>query len=97
MLRSLQPSDAWAVAAFVAFARGITAMRADRHEHRTPSSGINATSDWSVSRQGEPRLEELMEDPMMGLIWRRDGLEPVHARQTLRELQAVVRAGRRAA
>jgi hypothetical protein len=72
-------------------------MRADRHEHRTPSSGINATSDWSVGRQGEPRLEELMEDPMMGLIWRRDGLEPVHARQTLRELQAVVRAGRRAA
>lgn len=97
MLKDPQPSDAWAPAAFVAFARGIIGMHADCHEHRTPSSGINATSDWSVGRKGEPRLEELMEDPMMGLIWRRDGLEPVHARQTLRELQAVVRAGRRAA
>lgn len=71
-------------------------MHADRQESRKPSSGINA-SDWSVGRKGEPRLEELMDDPMMGLIWRRDGLEPVHARQTLRELQAFVRAGRRAA
>lgn len=72
-------------------------MHADRQESRKPSSGIKPNSDWSVGRKGEPRLEELMEDPMMGLIWRRDGLEPVHARQTLRELQAVVRAGRCAA
>ncbi len=72
-------------------------MRADRHEHRTPSSGIAGASDWNVGRTGEPRLEELLEDPMMGLIWRRDGLEPMRARQTLRELQAFVRAGRQTA
>lgn len=50
-----------------------------------------------MGRKGEPRLEELMEDPMMGLIWRRDGLEPIRARQTLRELQAFVQAARQAA
>jgi hypothetical protein len=72
-------------------------MRADHQEQRTPSSGITTTSDWSIGRRGEPRLEELMEDPMMGLIWRRDGLEPMRARQTLRELQAFVRAGRKVA
>ena len=33
---------------------------------------------------------------MMGLIWRRDGLEPPRARQTLLELQAMVRAGQEA-
>ena len=70
-------------------------MHGDRQEQRKPLSGIKTSSDWGVGRRGEPRLEELMEDPMMGLIWRRDGLEPVHARQTLRELQAFVRAGRR--
>ena len=52
-----------------------------------------AAGDWSFGTAGEPRLEELMEDPMMGLIWRRDGLDPPRARQTLFELQAMVRAG----
>ncbi|MGD9508173.1 MAG: hypothetical protein AB7I59_15005 [Geminicoccaceae bacterium] len=37
-----------------------------------------------------------MEDPIMGLLWRRDGLEPNRARQTLRELGAIVRARREA-
>jgi hypothetical protein len=35
-----------------------------------------------------------MEDPIMGLLWQRDGLEPSRARQTLCELRAIVRAGR---
>ena len=69
-------------------------MHGDRQEQRKPCFGIKSGSDWDVGRKGEPRLEELMEDPMMGLIWRRDGLEPKRARQTLRELQAIVRAGR---
>jgi hypothetical protein len=69
-------------------------MQADRQERRPQPSGIAASADWDMSRRGEPRLEELMEDPMMGLIWRRDGLEPVQARQTLRELQAIVQSGR---
>ncbi len=72
-------------------------MGADRQEHGSRSSGIAVTSDWDTGRLGEPRLEELMEDPMMGLIWRRDGLEPMRARETLRELQAIVRAVRQEA
>ena len=50
--------------------------------------------DWTTERNGEPCLEELMEDPMMGLIWRRDGLEPPRARQTVLELKDIVRARR---
>ena len=73
---------------------GVIGMQADRQEHRPQPSGIAVSTDWNMSRNGEPRLEELMEDPMMGLIWRRDGLEPVRARETLRELQAIVQAGR---
>jgi hypothetical protein len=72
-------------------------MRADRQEHRPLSAGVSTGTDWSMGRKGEPRLEELMEDPMMGLIWRRDGLEPIRARQTLRELQAFIQAARQAA
>lgn len=72
-------------------------MHADRQEDRPQSSGIAVSSDWSMGRKGEPRLEELMEDPMMGLIWRRDGLEPIHARETMRELQAIVQGTRQAA
>ena len=77
--------------------RGVIGMHADRQEHRPHTSGIAVSSEWSLGRKGEPRLEELMEDPMMSLIWRRDGLEPVRARETLRELQAIVQAGRQAA
>ena len=33
---------------------------------------------------------------MMGLLWRRDGLEPTRVRETIRELRAIVRAGREA-
>jgi hypothetical protein len=38
-----------------------------------------------------------MEDPLMGLIWRRDGIDAARGRETLRELQAIVRAGRECA
>ena len=72
-------------------------MHADRQEYRPQTFEIAVSCEWSLGRKGEPRLEELMEDPMMSLIWRRDGLEPVRARQTLRELQAIVQAGRQAA
>ena len=58
--------------------------------HRQKKTALNKIQ---IIRR-EPRLEELMEDPMMGLLWRRDGLEPRRARQTLRELQAMVQAGR---
>jgi hypothetical protein len=72
-------------------------MHADRHEHRSQPSGNAVAADWTLGQNREPRLEELLEDPMMGLIWRRDGLEPIRARQTLRELQAIVRGGGRSA
>ena len=67
-------------------------MRDDRQGHASTRAG--GAGDWRFDTAGEPRLEELMEDPMMGLIWRRDGLEPPRARQTVIELQAIVRAGR---
>ena len=69
-------------------------MQADRHERRLHGSGITG-GEWGFDGRREPRLEELMEDPMMGLIWRRDGLEPVRARQTVRELQAIVQGAAR--
>ena len=71
-------------------------MRADRHEHGLQRSAT-VTGDWGSRQAGEPRLEELMEDPIMGLIWQRDGLEPIRARETLMELRAIVRASRECA
>jgi hypothetical protein len=41
--------------------------------------------------RGEPRLDDLLDDPMMHLLWRSDGLEPHTARATIRALQALVR------
>ena len=69
-------------------------MRADPREHGRQPLAASVPGDWTAHCSGEPRLDELMEDPIMGLIWRRDGLEPVQARETLRELQSIVRAGR---
>jgi hypothetical protein len=50
---------------------------------------------WEHREQGEPRLDELLDDPMMGLLWRRDRLEPSLARAAVRALQALVRDGGR--
>lgn len=69
-------------------------MREKRQDQVSQPTSSVVLDGWNVTRRGEPRLEELMEDPIMGLIWRRDGLEPSRARQTLRELRAIVRAGR---
>jgi hypothetical protein len=66
-------------------------QRQDQVTQPTPSV---VRDGWGSSRRGEPRLEELMEDPIMGLLWQRDGLEPSRARQTLCELRAIIRAGR---
>jgi hypothetical protein len=69
-------------------------MREKRQDQVSQPTSSVVLDGWNATRRGEPRLEELMEDPIMGLIWRRDGLEPSRARQTLRELRAIVRAGR---
>ena len=66
--------------------------REDGSRHAAP-----AADGWHGRQSGEPRLEELMEDPLMGLIWRRDGIDAVRGRATLLELQAIVRAGRECA
>ena len=66
--------------------------REDGSRHAAP-----AADGWHGRQSGEPRLEELIEDPLMGLIWRRDGIDAVRGRATLLELQAIVRAGRECA
>jgi hypothetical protein len=50
---------------------------------------------WKFRERGEPRLDELLDDPMMGLLWRRDRLEPSLARAAVRALQALVQDGGR--
>jgi hypothetical protein len=50
---------------------------------------------WQSREKGEPCLDELLDDPMMELLWRRDGLEPRRARDAVLALQALVRGGGR--
>jgi hypothetical protein len=71
-------------------------MRQQRQDQVSQPTSSVIRDGWNSTRRGEPRLEELMEDPIMGLLWQRDGLEPSRARQTLCELRAIVRAGREA-
>lgn len=47
--------------------------------------------EWARRCSGEPRLEELLEDPIMRLIWRRDRLDPYVARARVRALQTALR------
>jgi hypothetical protein len=65
-------------------------MRDERQEHGSPRVATAGGDEWRFDFAREPRLEELMEDPIMGLIWRRDGIEPPRARQTVLELQAII-------
>lgn len=71
-------------------------MMAQRQDHVAKPSAPVVLDGWSATRRGEPRLEELMEDPIMDLLWRRDGIEPRRARETLCKLRAIVRAGQEA-
>jgi hypothetical protein len=51
---------------------------------------------WAAGGGLEPSLAELLEDPIMVLLWASDGLDPAAARATMRSLQALVRdQGRR--
>jgi hypothetical protein len=40
---------------------------------------------------GEPSLDELLDDPMMHLLWRRDRLEPDTARAIVYALEVLMR------
>jgi hypothetical protein len=55
--------------------------------------GSSVHAGWSV-RGGEPRLDELVSDPIMDLLWQRDRLEPSIARARLSALRAMVRKRR---
>jgi hypothetical protein len=46
---------------------------------------------WVANGRQEPPLVELLEDPMMALLWASDGLDPAAGRATVRALQALVR------
>ena len=47
--------------------------------------------DWLWTCSGEPPLEELLNDPLMRLLWQADGLEPREARVAVRRLQVLIR------
>ena len=46
---------------------------------------------WALQGGREPPLAELLEDPLMALLWRSDGLDPAAARATVHALQLRVR------
>jgi hypothetical protein len=46
---------------------------------------------WVAGGRREPSLAELLEDPMMALLWASDDLDPAAGRATVRSLQALVR------
>lgn len=45
---------------------------------------------WLIERGNEPSLNELLEDPIMDLLWRADGLDPITARATVLDLRALM-------
>ena len=60
--------------------------------------GGQATAEgaWRPEAGREPPLAELLDDPIMALLWRADKLDPAAARATVRALQARVPAVTRA-
>ena len=68
-------------------------------EHRSAGlerAGQRTADDgrWDPRGNGEPCLDDLLDDPIMALLWRCDQLEPAAARATVRALQALVRSRR---
>jgi hypothetical protein len=64
-------------------------------EHRSAAFGPTGTSTpgggrWNSHADGEPCLDDLLNDPIMALLWQRDNLEPAVARDTVRALQVLV-------
>lgn len=47
-------------------------------------------ASWHGEGLGEPRLDELLDDPIMTLLWQGDRLEPGSARETVLSLREVV-------
>jgi hypothetical protein len=57
--------------------------------HEAGPVGRPTTGPW-IERGREPPLEELLDDPMMALLWRRDRLQPEAARAEVQALRALV-------
>ncbi len=54
-------------------------------------AGSRSASSWPRAGQREPGLDELLDDPIMALLWRGDRLEPRSARATVLGLREVLR------
>ena len=67
-------------------------MSRQERERRPAAAGDGRRGSWTA---GEPRLEDVLDDPIVALLWRRDRLEPTSARAAVRDLQALVRGRRR--
>ena len=65
-------------------------MDVDQREHR-PAGKIEhgGRSAWTEPGR-EPSLDELLDDPLMALLWRRDRLQPGLARARVMALRAVL-------
>ena len=61
-----------------------------------PSMAYAEDGPWGGPCRGEPELDELLDDPIMTLLWRGDRLDPDHARATVMALRERVRGRRRA-
>ena len=69
--------------------------RQQRDSASRPRSELGPTQPrrytWPMIAGVEPSLEEILADPIMDLVWRRDHLPPDRARATIQTLQALVR------
>ena len=62
-------------------------------EGRWIAQGLAAgDGGWRTRTAGEPCLDELLDDPVMALLWRRDRIEPKAARATVLALRALVQS-----
>ena len=71
-------------------------MSREQIDHRsgnyTTERSLASGSAWWARHSAEPRLDELLEDPIMALLWRSDRLEPEKARATVQALGALIQA-----
>jgi hypothetical protein len=65
--------------------------QADERRGQTPTTN-GGERTWTKRGSREPCLDELLDDPIMTLLWRSDGLEPASARAMLEELRNLVRS-----
>lgn len=70
----------------------MTRYREDSESSRVVGRhGLNEhRASWNGEGLGEPRLDELLDDPIMTLLWQGDRLEPHSARETVLSLREVV-------